>query len=80
MATQTAYVYDYFGVRVTIEIDDRAFADFNNAAAIHKAVDEVFKDQTKKVLSDNARYRVYMKQHELGKLFTGIEKVYELTK
>ncbi|MCR5726139.1 MAG: hypothetical protein K6G24_01630 [Lachnospiraceae bacterium] len=76
---ETAYV-NYLGVRVTIEKDTHAFADFNNNGEIREAVDDVFSDLTQRELvSDGTRYRVYMHKQELGKLFTGIEKVYEMT-
>ncbi|MBQ8138573.1 MAG: hypothetical protein IJ195_03855 [Lachnospiraceae bacterium] len=73
----TNYI-NYKGAKVTIEKNYNSFVDFPNEDRYVSLIKEVFSDKTSFELSDRERYRVYMKRDELGKLFTGIEKIAEL--
>ena len=63
----------YMDTDVTIYSDDRAHADF--PVSKKEKVDVVFADNSERMLTSRPAYRVSMRKKELGKLFTGIEKV-----
>ncbi len=63
----------YMGTEVTIYSDGRAHADF--PVSKKEKVDVIFADNSERILTSSPTYRVSMRKNELGKLFTGIEKV-----